>query len=125
MNDAEVGVRRIGAAEATARADALAQALAELLIDCVEGGASVGFMLPLLPRRALAFWRGVVDGAARGERVLLVAEDREGRVVGTVQLVTAQPDNQTHRADAAHADFSVVHAFLRVGVSGSVVNATM
>ena len=101
MNDAEVGVRRIGAAEATARADALAQALAELLIDCVEGGASAGFMAPLPRKRALAFWRGVVDGAARGERVLLVAEDREGRVVGTVQLVTAQPDNQPHRADVA------------------------
>ena len=101
MTDDEVSVRRVGAAEATARADALALALAELLIDCVEGGASVGFMLPLPRERALAFWRGVVDGAARGERVLLLAEDREGRVVGTVQLVTAQPDNQPHRADVA------------------------
>ena len=101
MNGAEVSVRRVGATEATTRADALAQALAGLLIDCVEGGASVGFMLPLLPERALAFWRGVLDSVARGERVLLVAEDRNGRVVGTVQLVTAQPDNQPHRADVA------------------------
>ena len=98
---AEVTVRRIGALEAVARADALAQALSEVLIDCVEGGASVSFMVPLPREKALAFWRGVVDGVARGERVLLVAEDHHGRVVGTVQLVISQPDNQPHRADVA------------------------
>jgi GNAT superfamily N-acetyltransferase len=38
---------------------------------------------------------------ARGERILLIAEDGEGRVVGTVQLITALPDNQPHRADVA------------------------
>jgi GNAT superfamily N-acetyltransferase len=37
---------------------------------------------------------------ATGERALLVAEDEAG-VVGTVQLVLAQPDNQPHRADLA------------------------
>ena len=98
---AEVTVRRIGALEAVARADALAQALSEVLIDCVEGGASVSFMVPLPREKALAFWHGVVDGVARGERVLLVAEDHHGRVVGTVQLVISQPDNQPHRADVA------------------------
>ena len=96
-----VNVRRIGAAEATARAGVLAQALAEVLIDCVEGGASVSFMLPLTRDRALAFWHSVMDGVARGERVLLVAEDTAGQVVGTVQLITALPDNQPHRGDVA------------------------
>ena len=96
-----VNVRRIGAAEATARAGVLAQALAEVLIDCVEGGASVSFMLPLTRDRALAFWHSVMDGVARGERVLLVAEDAAGQVVGTVQLITALPDNQPHRGDVA------------------------
>jgi ribosomal protein S18 acetylase RimI-like enzyme len=48
--------------------------------------------------KALAFWRHVVDAAARGERVLLVAEDEAG-IVGTVQLVLDQPENQPHRAD--------------------------
>jgi aryl-alcohol dehydrogenase-like predicted oxidoreductase/GNAT superfamily N-acetyltransferase len=75
--------------------------LAELLIDCVEGGASVSFMHPLSPARALAFWEKVADGVARGERALLVAEDGEGRIVGTVQLVLDQPENQPHRADLA------------------------
>ena len=76
------------------------QALAAVLADCVEGGASVSFMHPLAPERAVHFWRQVADGVAAGERALLVAEDDEG-IVGTVQLVLAQPDNQPHRADVA------------------------
>lgn len=76
------------------------EALAGLLIDCVEGGASVSFMHPLSLPRARDFWRRVADDAARGERTLLVARDTSG-IVGTVQLVLAQPENQPHRADLA------------------------
>jgi GNAT superfamily N-acetyltransferase len=93
----EVSVRRIGANEAVA----CVAALADVLIDCVEGGASVSFMLPLPREKALAFWRGVAEGVARNERALLIAETREGELLGTVQLITAQPDNQPHRADVA------------------------
>ena len=79
--------------------------LAQVLIDCVEGGASVSFMLPLARERAETFWRGVAGGVARGERALLVAEaagpDGTRTIVGTVQLVLAQPENQPHRADVA------------------------
>ncbi|MGZ9076688.1 MAG: N-acetyltransferase family protein [Burkholderiaceae bacterium] len=74
------------------------EALADVLIDCVEGGASVSFMSPLPRERAVAFWRGVAQGVAAGNRALLVAEDAEG-VCGTVQLVLEQPENQPHRAD--------------------------
>ncbi|HEX7864909.1 MAG TPA: GNAT family N-acetyltransferase [Variovorax sp.] len=74
--------------------------LASVLADCVEGGASVSFMLPLTEERAHAFWRNVADSAARGERALLVAEDEEG-IVGTVQVVLALPENQPHRAEVA------------------------
>lgn len=76
------------------------QSLAELLIDCVDAGASVSFMAPLTMAKALDFWRGVAEGAARGERVLLVAEDSQG-ISGTVQVILAQPENQPHRADVA------------------------
>jgi GNAT superfamily N-acetyltransferase len=80
----------------------LIEALADVLIDCVEGGASIGFMLPLARERALEFWRGVLASAARGERIVLVAEERAtGEIVGTAQLVLAMPDNQQHRADIA------------------------
>ncbi len=95
--DSRITVRRIGAASAHACTDALS----DVLIDCVEGGASVSFMLPLARDTALAFWRGVADGVQRGERVLLVAEGEQGQIVGTVQLITAQPENQPHRADVA------------------------
>lgn len=74
--------------------------LADLLIDCVEGGASVSFMEPLSRERALSFWRNVADGVASGARTLIVAEDEHG-VCGTVQLVLEQPENQPHRADLA------------------------
>jgi GNAT superfamily N-acetyltransferase len=80
--------------------DAQIQALAEVLIDCVEGGASVSFMHPLAPQRAQAFWRGVAAGVAAGARALLVAEDDSG-IVGTVQLALEQPENQPHRADVS------------------------
>lgn len=78
--------------------DALLEGLADLLCDCVEGGASVGFMLPLARERAIEFWRGVARGVADGTRALLVAEDDAG-VCGSVQLSFGLPENQPHRAD--------------------------
>src|SRR5947208_9087220 len=78
--------------------DAQIDGLADVLIDCVEGGASVSFMHPLPRDRAVAFWRRVAHGVAVGERALLVAEDARG-LCGTVQLVLHQPENQPHRAD--------------------------
>jgi GNAT superfamily N-acetyltransferase len=72
--------------------------LALVLIDCVDGGASVSFMHPLSRERATDFWRAVATGVAGGERALLIAEDAGG-VCGTVQLVLKQPDNRPHRAD--------------------------
>lgn len=92
-----VRVRRLDAREA---ADAV-DAPADVLVDCVAGGASVGFMWPLPRDRAIAFWQRVAAAVAGGERALLVAENTAGRIVGTVQLVLAQPDNQPHRADLA------------------------
>jgi GNAT superfamily N-acetyltransferase len=80
--------------------DAQIDELAGVLIDCVEGGSSVGFMHPLTRGRALAFWRRVAQGVAAGERALLVAEDGQG-LCGTVQLVLDQPENQPHRADVS------------------------
>ena len=78
--------------------DAQIDELAGVLIDCVEGGASVSFMHPLPRDRAVAFWRRVAQGVAAGERALLVAEDARG-LCGTLQVVLDQPENQPHRAD--------------------------
>jgi hypothetical protein len=59
--------------------------LSDVLIDCVEGGASVSFMLPMTRAKAEAFWGDAAASVARGERVVLVAEDEAGAIVGTVQ----------------------------------------
>jgi GNAT superfamily N-acetyltransferase len=75
--------------------------LSDVLIDCVEGGASVSFMQPLTPAKAQAFWTQVAAGVHRGERLLLVAEDAAGRIVGTVQVILNLPENQPHRGDVA------------------------
>lgn len=95
MNGDAWVVRRLAALGGAA-----VDALAAILIDCVEGGASVGFMQPLSRDRAVAFWQGIAAGVAAGERVVLVAEDAGG-LCGVVQLVLGQPENQPHRADIA------------------------
>ncbi|KVT41382.1 GNAT family N-acetyltransferase [Burkholderia ubonensis] len=92
-----ITIRRVSGDEVTTYIDALS----DVLIDCVEGGASVSFMSPISRDTAARFWRQVADGVIRGERILLVAERADGRVVGTVQLITALPENQPHRADIA------------------------
>lgn len=74
--------------------------LVDVVMDCVAGGASVGFMQSLTRERAEEFWRRVAAGVHAGDRALLVAEDDDG-IVGTVQLLLATPDNQPHRADLA------------------------
>jgi GNAT superfamily N-acetyltransferase len=75
------------------------EGLSDVLIDCVEGGASVNFMLPMTRAKAHAFWRGVSESVARSERVVLAAEDESGAIVGTVQVVLKQVENQPHRGD--------------------------
>jgi GNAT superfamily N-acetyltransferase len=95
MSEAQWNLRRLYALD-----DAQVDGLADVLIDCVDSGASVSFMAPLSHERAAAFWRRVADGVAAGQRALLIAEDALG-ICGTVQLVFAEPENQPHRADLA------------------------
>jgi len=96
------------------------QALAALMVDVVEGGASIGFMLPIDAARAEAFWRRVAAGVDGGERVLFVADDGDG-IVGTVQLVVEQPENQPHRADVAK--MMVAHRARRRGIGAALMKA--
>ena len=75
--------------------------LSDVLIDCVEGGASVSFMLPMTRTKAETFWRSISASVARGERLVLAAEDSTGAIIGTAQVILAQPENQPHRGDLA------------------------
>ncbi|MDR6519373.1 GNAT superfamily N-acetyltransferase [Variovorax paradoxus] len=100
--------------------EAQLRGLAAVLADCVDGGASVSFMHPLSEERAQAFWRNVAAGVASGERALLVAEDEEG-ILGTVQVVLAQPEHQPHRGEVAKM---LVHRRARRrGVGGLLMKA--
>lgn len=74
------------------------EALARVLVDCVDGGASVSFMHPLPRVAASNFWRRVSKDVEAGDRILIIAEDDTG-IVGTVQVILAQPENQPHRGD--------------------------
>lgn len=74
--------------------------LVDLLIDAVESGAGVGFVLPVERARIEAFWDSVFASQARGERLVFIAE-RDGQIDGTVQLIPAGQQNQPFRADIA------------------------
>ena len=94
--------------------------LADVLLDVVEGGASVSFMHPFTRDKAIAFWRGVAKGVAGGERAIVVAEDDQG-ICGTAQLILALPENQPHRADLAKM---LVHRRARRrGIGAAVLKA--
>jgi GNAT superfamily N-acetyltransferase len=79
-------------------ADAAIEQLAAVLVDCVEGGASVNFLSPFSQAQGVAFFRKAAASVAAGDTVLLAARI-EGRIVGTVQLGLDTPPNQPHRAD--------------------------
>lgn len=108
-------IRRLHAVD-----DGQIEALVDVLVDCVDGGASIGFMRPLTRDRARAFWRRVAEGVERGERVLLVASDDTG-ICGTVQLILDLPDNQPHRADVCK--MLVHHRARRRGVGAALMRA--
>jgi GNAT superfamily N-acetyltransferase len=91
-----VEVRVLSASEALQHVSGLAA----VLVDCVEGGASVSFMLPFGQPDAEEFFRKVAAGVEAGERILLAALV-EGELVGTVQILPAMPPNQPHRAEIA------------------------
>lgn len=76
-------------------------ALVDLLVDAVEGGASVNFIWPMTRAKAEAWWNGTLASHARGERLIFVAEKGAARLDGTVQLILAPQENQPHRADLA------------------------
>ena len=81
-----------------AAAPAAVNELANVLADCVQGGASVNFMLPYEAADAAEFFKKVIPSIARGETILLAAK-ADGRIVGTVQLGLDTPPNQPHRAE--------------------------
>ncbi len=91
-----IEIRRMTATDARRSLDALA----EVLFDCVEGGASVSFMAPFSKAAAAAFFEKLLPEIERGDRILVAAYDGS-QLVGTVQVFLATPPNQPHRGDVA------------------------
>lgn len=73
-------------------------ALAALLRDAVESGASLGFLLPLTEEEATSYWEEVLAALRGHHRILLVARIDQ-KIVGTVQLDLASRPNGSHRAE--------------------------
>ena len=91
-----IEIRRLQGAALQAQLDGLADVLA----DCVAGGASVSYMAPFSHAQARAAVAGWADEVEQGRRLLLAAF-ADGRPVGTVQVVLALPPNQPHRGEVA------------------------
>ena len=93
---AQIEIRRLDPSEARTQLDGLA----EVLLDVVEGGASVGYMAPFSLEDARAAFDAFVAEVEQGRRLLLAAF-QDGRPIGTVQIVLTLPPNQPHRGEIA------------------------
>jgi GNAT superfamily N-acetyltransferase len=107
---------------------AKAPELADVLMDCVAGGASVSFMSGLDRARAERFWCNVADRSeSDGRAVFAAIRDSDGTAVGTVQMIPAGTENQPHRADVAkmlvmraHRHYGLGRALMRAAESAAV-----
>ncbi len=112
-----VTIRQVGADELAAAAPAFAA----LLVDAVEGGASVSFVDVPAAAEATAFWLELVPDVRAGRRLVLGAFDADGALVGTVQIARARQLNQPHRGDVAKL---LVHRAARgQGVGAALMHA--
>ena len=91
-------------------------ALVGLLVAVVAEGASVGFLPPLDPGEAAAYWRGAV-----GPGVVLLVAELGGAVAGTVQVRPAESANGRHRGEVCK--LLVGPAYRRRGIARALLDA--
>ncbi len=99
MSESSIDAYRIVELEADEAKSRITE-LADILVDAVESGASVSFMLPFTHAEAIAYWTNVIAAVTDGRTVLFVAL-LDNQAVGTVQLSLSVPPNQLHRAEVA------------------------
>lgn len=85
-------------------------ALSDILACSVAEGAAIGFMMPLSPDEASLFWSTVIQPEVVAGRRILLGAERDGKLVGTVQVIIAMPQNQSHRGEIAKM---IVHPHAR------------
>ena len=106
----QIDIRRLGATEVYTQLDGLAA----VLVDCVEGGASVSYLAPFSHEQARSAFEAFAAEVEQGRRLLLAAF-AGGDLVGTVQVILALPPNQPHRAEVAK--LLVHHSARRRGIA--------
>lgn len=94
--------------------------LVDVLVDCVDGGASVGFLQPLSVGRAESFWSEVAEAVGREETAIWVSMAGK-QLQGTVQLRLKTMENQPHRAEVAK--LLVLRSGRRTGVGDALMAA--
>jgi GNAT superfamily N-acetyltransferase len=95
--------------------------LADLLVDAVEGGASVNFLDGLTVEDAAAWWQDRLPQIADGTITTFVATDPSGRIVGCTLLMRSRNPNSPHRAEIGKV---LVHRTVRrQGLARRLMNA--
>jgi GNAT superfamily N-acetyltransferase len=96
--------------------------LAELIVDAVEGGASVNFLAGVTAAEAAAWWSARLPQVSDGTITAFAATDpASGRVVGSTLLVRSRNPNSPHRAEIAKV---LVHrSARRQGVGRALMDA--
>jgi ribosomal protein S18 acetylase RimI-like enzyme len=92
----QIEIHRLGVDEVYAQLDGLAA----VLVDCVEGGASVSYLAPFSHDQARSAFEAFAAEVEQGRRLMLGAFMKE-ELVGTVQVILAMPPNQPHRGEIA------------------------
>jgi ribosomal protein S18 acetylase RimI-like enzyme len=94
--------------------------LIALLRECVEAGASIGFLWPLAPEEARAYWQKVINDRGTGHRLILVARDyRNGPIIGSAQIAFESRANGRHRAEAQKVMVNPAHR--RKGIAAAMM----
>ncbi|MCE7080784.1 GNAT family N-acetyltransferase [Streptomyces sp. ST2-7A] len=95
--------------------------LAEILVDAVAGGASLGFLADLDRAAARTWWEHRVPEVAAGDLWLWIARDAGGGVIGTISLYPVTKPNGRHRGEIAK--LMVARTARRGGVARALLAA--
>jgi ribosomal protein S18 acetylase RimI-like enzyme len=95
--------------------------LAALLVDAVDGGASINFLAGATPEQTAGWWRARTDGVRSGRITLFVARDDDGRIIGTTLMERSSNPNSPHRAEIGKV---IVHrSARRQGIATALMRA--
>lgn len=85
-----------------------------LLCDCVDSGASIGFLPPMSELEAKSYWLGVQENIDAHNTIMLIVKN-DGQVIGSVQISLSSKSNALHRCEVEK--LMVLSDFQRQGVA--------